>query len=129
MGSSGGGSSSGTLGGSPIGSGDCGMANGRSATSSYIVGGKEATPHSIPWQVSVQTRSGFHFCGGTIINENYVLTAAHCVKPGDRITIVAGGHHKKNFENDGGKRFNVERIIQHPEYNRPRRLANDIALL
>merc|ERR1711881_608459 len=43
-GSSGGSSRSGTLGGSPIGSGDCGMANGRSMsdTSSYIVGGKDS---------------------------------------------------------------------------------------
>merc|ERR1711881_255812 len=125
----GGGSGGGSTGG--VGSSDCGQTNGRSMsdTSSYIVGGKEATPHSIPWQVSVQTRSGFHFCGGTIINANYVLTAAHCVKPGDNIYVVAGAHSKKNWKNDGGKKFKVERIIKHRQYNTGGRMKNDIALL
>lgn len=44
-----------------------------------IVGGYEAVPHSFPWQVSFQKTSGFHFCGGTLIHPNYVLTAGHCV--------------------------------------------------
>merc|ERR1712227_408367 len=134
-GSSGGGSSggnSGTQGGSQIPQGKCGqpsVAGGYSDTSSYIVGGREATPHSIPWQVSVQTRSGFHFCGATIINNKYALTAAHCVKPGDNIYIVAGAHSKRNWQNDGGKKYKVERIIKHRDYNKGGSLKNDIALL
>merc|ERR1712018_457940 len=124
MGSSGGGSSSGTLGGSPIGSGDCGMANGRSATSSYIVGGKEATPHSIPWQLSVQTPSKFHFCGATIISAKWAVTAAHCVDEGDNIRVVAGAHSKRS----SGKTYTVERIYKHREYN-SNNMHNDIAML
>ncbi|NXJ85014.1 CTRL protease, partial [Trogon melanurus] len=46
--------------------------------SEKIVNGQSATLGSWPWQVSLQTRSGSHFCGGSLINENWVVTAAHC---------------------------------------------------
>jgi len=130
-GGSSGGGNSGNQGGSSIPQGKCGQPSVSmySDSSSYIVGGKEARPHSIPWQVSVQTRSGFHFCGATIINNKYALTAAHCVKPGDNIYIVAGAHSKRNWKNDGGKKYKVERIIKHRDYNRGGSLKNDIALL
>ena len=44
-----------------------------------IVGGTEASDHSWNWIVSLQSDSGFHFCGGTILNENWVITASHCL--------------------------------------------------
>lgn len=44
-----------------------------------VIGGDEAKPHSFPWAAALLTRSGYHFCGGSLIAENYVLTAAHCV--------------------------------------------------
>uniref|UniRef100_A0A8C9LJK9 pancreatic elastase II n=1 Tax=Piliocolobus tephrosceles TaxID=591936 RepID=A0A8C9LJK9_9PRIM len=49
-----------------------------------VVGGEEATPNSWPWQVSLQYSSSgswHHTCGGTLIANSWVLTAAHCIRP------------------------------------------------
>merc|ERR1712122_260774 len=51
----------------------CGIPN---AQQDKIVGGVEATPHEFPWQVGLFFDG--YFCGGTIISEKYILTAAHC---------------------------------------------------
>lgn len=48
------------------------------------IGGHVAPPGLFPWQVSIQNYhvlSGYeHFCGGVILNEDTILTAAHCVE-------------------------------------------------
>ena len=46
---------------------------------SFIVGGWESRQNEFPWQVSLQW-FGTHFCGGSLIAPNKVLTAAHCVE-------------------------------------------------
>lgn len=48
------------------------------ALASEIVGGRPARPHAWPFMVSLQLRGG-HFCGGTLIAPNFVMSAAHCV--------------------------------------------------
>uniref|UniRef100_U3JP32 coagulation factor Xa n=1 Tax=Ficedula albicollis TaxID=59894 RepID=U3JP32_FICAL len=49
-----------------------------------IVGGDECRPGQCPWQVS----GGGCFCGGTILNENFILTAAHCINQSKEIKVV-----------------------------------------
>ncbi|XP_067306875.1 chymotrypsinogen 2-like [Pseudorasbora parva] len=66
-----------------------------------IVNGQNAISGSLPWQVSLQRPNGFHFCGGSLINQNWVLTAAHCA-------VVVGYHHVILGEHD--RRSNVEPI-------------------
>lgn len=46
---------------------------------SRIVGGNETPPNKYPWMARLSYFNKF-YCGGTIINDRYVLTAAHCTK-------------------------------------------------
>merc|ERR1711953_232025 len=60
-----------------------------------IIGGEEAPKHEFPWQVSLKSL-GSHICGGSIVNRNQVITAAHCCEGQlalfDR--IIAGAHDR-----------------------------------
>ncbi|XP_076647194.1 trypsin-1-like [Halictus rubicundus] len=93
-----------------------------------IVNGEDAKEGEIPYQVSLQNiDSSFHFCGGSVLNENYVITASHCVDGRDPsgIKVVAGTINlsKPNVER------NVVKIIMHEQYNSRDSWKNDIALL
>ncbi|XP_023312832.1 chymotrypsin BI-like, partial [Anoplophora glabripennis] len=52
-----------------------------SGISPRIIGGEEVSPHSYPFQVALTlyTESSAYFCGGTLISNQLVLTAAHCL--------------------------------------------------
>lgn len=56
----------------------CGVKNGASPDSERIVGGQNSSPHEFPWIV-VLFNKGRQFCGGSLIDNIHVLTAAHCV--------------------------------------------------
>ncbi|XP_069057969.1 trypsin-like [Pleurodeles waltl] len=88
-----------------------------------IVGGYTCDPHSVPYQASLN--SGYHFCGGSVINSEWVVSAAHCYE--SRIQVRLGEHNIKVIE--GNEMFiNSAKVIRHPKYN-SRLLDNDIMLI
>ena len=95
---------------------------------SRIVDGEEVEPHSIPYQVSIQNINGFVFCGGSVVREDAILTAATCCinhPSGDELVVVAGEHNLA--EEDGFEQVReVSQVIMHEAYDFP---TNDICLL
>ncbi|GIX67754.1 serine protease 42, partial [Caerostris extrusa] len=105
----------------------CGRRFGRIAR---IVGGSDTYEGEFPWTVSIRLLTT-HYCGGVIINEWWVLTAAHCVKRySSRYFRVRVG--EKDVSVDGFRTeydIHVDEIVIHPEFGQPRRYSNDLALL
>jgi secreted trypsin-like serine protease len=106
-----------------------------------IVGGEQvADPKTWPWQVALfrKNPSGRFefFCGGSVIAERWILTAAHCLTGSSRIAenlAVVEGTLRIDFEmagnpSHGGRRLAVRRVIPHERYN-DETSENDIALL
>lgn len=90
-----------------------------------IVGGEEAAAHEFPYQVSLQWNfndgqiESFHFCGGSVLNENFVLTAAHCkTKYSDDgfIEVVAAEHDVSAVEGPEQRR-QVRSFTVHEGYD------------
>ncbi|XP_026863936.2 mast cell protease 4-like [Electrophorus electricus] len=89
-----------------------------------IVNGTEAKPHSRPYMVSLQ-KDGEHICGGFLISDKFVMTAGHCWKYGDNMTVVMGAHDLS--EKYSSTHMEVKFYHIYPEYN-PQGF-NDIMLL
>ncbi len=95
-----------------------------------IVGGTEAAIGAWPWQVALVDRAtNQQFCGGTLLNARWVLTAAHCANaiPASDIEILAGAHNLMEYE-PSWQQGVVSRVLIHPSFDEVM-LDEDIALL
>ncbi|NDV43791.1 trypsin-like serine protease [Flagellimonas sediminis] len=94
-----------------------------------IIGGNDTTIENHPWQISIRdANTNAHFCGGSILTPEWILTAAHCVdgqNPAD-IEIAAG--ITMRLDNVNGQYRNVAQIIVHPNFDSST-LNNDVALI
>ncbi len=79
-----------------------------------IVGGVDADIASVPWQVAVMDSSFIQYCGGSILNASWILTAAHCeVAVGDK---VGAGHSRLSTMASSGQIRTVAQAITFPGY-------------
>jgi secreted trypsin-like serine protease len=94
-----------------------------------IVGGTVAKAGDWTWQISMKY-FGSHSCGGSLIDNQWVLTAAHCVDGRTNPTYytVDLGLYQRGKIESWTVSSSVSKVIMHPSYN-SRLLTNDIALL
>jgi secreted trypsin-like serine protease/subtilisin-like proprotein convertase family protein len=81
-----------------------------------IVGGSNTTIEMHPWQISLQSNSGFAFCGGSIVGPQWILTANHCVEgeAPSSMRVVAG--ITRISESNSGQIRSVDQILMFPGY-------------
>ncbi|XP_028174904.1 trypsin-1-like [Ostrinia furnacalis] len=103
----------------------CGIAR----TRRRIVGGYETKKLEFPW-MAVLMYNGRFYCGGSLINDLYVLTAAHCTAGfrKEKITVRFLEHDRSVANETKIVDRSVAQIIRHLRYN-PSTYDNDIALL
>jgi len=92
-----------------------------------IVGGHEAQEHQWPWQVALFIDDAW-FCGGALISENYVLTAAHCADGASYFDIMAGAHNVRESSEPHRVEITSFNGWTHPGWDTSD-LSNDIALI
>ncbi|GLV32206.1 uncharacterized protein CBL_11837 [Carabus blaptoides fortunei] len=96
---------------------------------SRIVGGVNATFGEIPYIISLRGLNR-HLCGGSILNEKYVLTAAHCVarwaNQSELFSVQYGILELTQFEPNV---LPVKKITVHENFVDDGQLPNDIAIV
>ena len=87
---------------------------GQRRSSGRIVGGEESLEREYPWMLSLSSPAG-GVCGGSLIGDQWVLTAAHCTPPHlspDQLSLHLGDHRPL-----AGHHLTVSRILLHPQYD------------
>ncbi|KAM9835984.1 uncharacterized protein ACBR49_019658 [Aulostomus maculatus] len=92
-----------------------------------IVNGEDCPPGECPWQALLLNEDNVGFCGGTILNEYIILTAAHCMNH-SRLIYVRLGEFDVLVDDGNEATYLIESIVSHNNY-RPDTYHNDIALV
>ncbi|XP_050087470.1 trypsin-1-like [Anopheles aquasalis] len=102
---------------------------GRTNRLTRIVGGQETQVNQYPWMAMLQY-SGTFYCGGSLISDRHVLTAAHCVHGFNpkKISAVLMEHDRVSMTESMTRTARVLRVIEHKGYN-SNNYNSDIAIL
>ncbi|QFI37621.1 serine protease [Moritella marina ATCC 15381] len=114
-------------------------ANANEDITPYVVGGVDSKTLELPWQVYIEIdKNGSRYaCGGTLITDTWVVTAAHCLNENDlrdsftavkasQVTVYSGGIDRSNSGNQSSN--SLSKLIVHPGYSEVTN-TDDIALL
>ncbi|KAA0200982.1 hypothetical protein HAZT_HAZT001586 [Hyalella azteca] len=105
---------------------DCGRKN----IAARVVGGQVATKNEYPWMVGIlEVGDAEPFCGGSLISNQWVLTATHCLLSFTAANLeVALGADQLGLNAQSGIRVKVSQIITHANYD-TNNVNNDIGLI
>lgn len=95
-----------------------------------IIGGDDTAPGEFPWTVSIKL-NGQPICGGSLIDRQWILTAAHCVVGYNpkNLTVRLGAYRIKDASETQTIDLPVSMFVVHKDYSMPRPFSNDIAML
>ena len=109
---------------------DCGCST-TNVHASKIVGGEEVFPYSWGWAVSIQSFEDGHFCTGTIVSPQHVITAAHCLTDKNLTQtayVVVGVNRWSDRESTQAQLRGLAKIFSHPGYDAKTQM-HDIGVL
>lgn len=97
-----------------------------------VVGGHDSLVGAWPWQVMLERANGDLWCGGSLLSERTVITAAHCVQRYEESEssslIVRVGAHTRLTPSIVEQVATIEDVVIHPDY-KPDNYDSDVALI
>ncbi|XP_053687199.1 chymotrypsin-1-like [Sabethes cyaneus] len=96
----------------------------------HIINGTDASIEDFPFVISLRIKDK-HMCGGSILTENWILTAAHCFNRvnGSVVSVSVQVGRTNISEEVDSSVHKVDQLVVHPEYTKEGGWSNDIALI